>query len=299
MSSLPHNDSPHRDLKPPTADTVLLVWLFDVLQPMKRSRVKQLLQQGCVHVNGTPTTQHNHPLKPGDRVTLSRLGTAKSNSLRDANVHIVFEDEHLVAIDKPTGLLTVATESERMDTAFVRLKQHLETTRAGRPFVVHRLDRETSGLLLFGKSVAVRDYLQSNWDSVSKTYLAIVEGTPAKPDGVIEGFLLEGRDLRVRVSQDVAGAKWAVTGYRVVSRRGRFTLVEVELETGRKHQIRVHLASIGCPVIGDSGYGAQTNPVRRLGLHAWKLAFDHPQSGKRLELESPLPDVLRNVVDAR
>ena len=262
---------------------------------MNRTRVKQLLRHGQVSVNGTPVTRHDHPLRAGDRITVSRVGRAAPELAR-AGVRVVYEDDSLIVIDKPSGLLSVATEGEKLDTAFARLKDHLAARKAGRPFVVHRLDRETSGLLLFARSPAVRDQLQANWDAVAKTYLAVVEGVPRPAEGVVENFLSEGRDMKVRVTGPGGNAKRAVTRYRVLSTRRGFSLVEVGLETGRKHQIRVHLAGLGCPVIGDGVYGAKSDPARRLGLHAWRLAFDHPVTGRQVELESPLPEVMRRIV---
>jgi 23S rRNA pseudouridine1911/1915/1917 synthase len=291
---------PHRELPAPTAETSLLVWLLDVLQPMNRTRVKQLLWAGRIVVNNTPTTRHDHPLRPGDRVTIARESSprVRDGNLKRDEIAVVYADDVLIAIDKPSGLLTVATESEKLDTAFARLNAHLAMQKAGRPFVVHRLDRETSGLLLFARSAEIRDRLQANWDRVTKTYLAVVEGEPKPPEGTIDNFLIEGRDLRVRASnRSHANAKQAVTRYRVTATRGNYSLVEVELQTGRKHQIRVHMAGLGCPVIGDVVYGATTNPAGRLGLHAWRLAFDHPLTGKRVELESSFPEKLKRVVD--
>jgi 23S rRNA pseudouridine1911/1915/1917 synthase len=177
------------------------------------------------------------------------------------------------------------------------LSEHLAARNAGRPFVVHRIDRDTSGLLLFARSAEVRDELQVNWDAVTKTYLAIVEGTPHPTEGVIENYLTEGRDLRVRASKHAGkDAKRAVSRYRLRVTRDAYSLVEVEIETGRKHQIRVHMAGLGCPVAGDKMYGATTNPAKRLCLHAWRLAFDHPFTRERVEVESQLPAVISRVV---
>lgn len=280
------------DLPPPTADAELLAFLLGALAPMNRTRVKQVLRAGRVTVNGAAVTRHDHPLRPGDAVAVARDAPAPASGLV-----IVYEDAHLVVIDKPPGLLTVATESEKADTAFVRLSAHLAARRAGRPFVVHRLDRETSGLLLFARSADVRDQLQANWEGVTKTYLAVTEGTPDPAEGAVENCLTEGRDLRVRASRHAGqGAKRAVTRYTVRATRGKYALVEVELETGRKHQIRVHMAGLGCPVAGDKMYGAATDPARRLCLHARRLALDHPFTGARVEVESPLPEVLARVV---
>ena len=202
---------------------------------------------------------------------------------------IVLEDDALIVLDKPPGLLTVATDAEKTDTAFARLHAHLAARGLGRPFVVHRLDRETSGLLLFARSAAFRDQLQANWGDVKKTYLAVVEGKPPREEGIVDNFLREGRDLRVRAVRPGGGGRQAVTHYRLVAAQGPYSLMEVVLQTGRKHQIRVHMTGLGCPVIGDPLYGSASDPAGRLGLHAHRLSFDHPMSGQRLELEAPLP----------
>jgi 23S rRNA pseudouridine1911/1915/1917 synthase len=276
---------------PVHADAELLPWLLAALAPMNRTRVKDLLRSGRVLLNGESVTRHDHALVAGDRITISRDRPAASN------LTIIHEDDSLIAIDKPSGLLTVASESEKVETAFVRLTKHLKALRAGRPFVVHRLDRGTSGLLLFARSPEIRDRLQANWDTVEKTYIAVVEGSPAEESGMIDNFLIEGKNLRVRaVDPPGPGAQRAVSFYRLLSRRERYSLVEVLIETGRKHQIRVHLAGLGCPVVGDVEYGAKTNPARRLGLHATRLAFPHPVTGQRLELNSPLPPALKRIV---
>ena len=276
---------------PVQADAELLPWLLAALAPMNRTRVKDLLRSGRVLVNGESVTRHDSALVHGDRVTISRERPAT------LSLDIVYEDESLIVIDKPSGLLTVATESEKVDTAFVRLAEHLKARRAGRPFVVHRLDRGTSGLLLFARSPETRDRLQGNWGAVEKTYLAVVEGSPRHDTGTIENYLIEGKNLRVRtVDRPGPGSQRAVSRYRVIARRNSFSLVEVTIETGRKHQIRVHLAGLGCPVIGDADYGATTDPARRLGLHAHRLAFPHPKTGSGVELQSPLPSELRKIV---
>lgn len=282
-------------LKTVTAAGPLLAWLMDALRPMNRTRVKQLLRHGRVRVNGAIITRHDYPLRPGDHVASARA-LVVDRSLEEAGVAIVLEDDALIVIDKPPGLLTVATAAEKTDTAFARLSAHLGARELGRPFVVHRLDRETSGLLLFARSAAVRDHLQANWDEVKKTYLAVVEGKPRQEEGTVDNFLLEGRDLRVRAVRKGSGGRRAVTHYRVIAANGPYSLVEVDLETGRKHQIRVHLTGLGCPVIGDPLYGSASDPAGRLGLHAQRLSLDHPTTGVRLDLEAPLPAALRRVV---
>jgi len=279
-----------------TTDAPLLAWLLAALAPMSRTKVKELLARGGVSVNGTPITQFDHPLKPGDRVTAGKAAV-RDTSLSAANIAVIHEDESVIVVDKPAGLLTVATDAEKEDTAFARLSAHLTARDAGRPFTVHRLDRETSGLLLFARSAYTRDALQTGWQELTKTYLAVVQGRPPQAEGRVENFLAETKDFRVRVCADgEPDAKRAASKYRVLTANSRLSLIEVELVTGRKHQIRVHLETLGCPIIGDPLYGRAGNPAGRLGLHAARLVFPHPITGETVRLESPLPDALRKLV---
>ena len=275
--------------------TPLLDWLLAARPGLKRSAAKGLLHSRRVTVNGAVATRHAHPVGPGAVV---RVGPAvKDRELEWAGMRVVFDDEAVTVVDKAAGLLSVATAKEKTDTAFVRVRDHLDARRAGRPFVVHRLDRDTSGLLLFAKSPGLRDTLQAGWERVAKTYLAVTDGTPKPPAGVIENWLCEGKDLKVRACDAAShGAQKAISRYRTVGGRGRVALVEVDLVTGRKHQIRAHLAGIGCPVIGDPLYGTAPGPAGRLGLHAWRLAFDHPATGGRVTLEATVPAVFKTVV---
>lgn len=286
-----HNDHVNHRIPSPPIETPLLEWLLAAMKPMNRTRVKECLRSGRVLVNGVAATRHDHPLKPGDLLTLASAATPQASL---PHLPIVYEDDAIIVVDKPVGLLAVATDAEKRDTAFVRLATILESRNGGRPFVVHRLDRDTSGLLLFARHPEIRDRLQAGWDAVEKTYFAIVEGTPPEAAGTIENHLIEGDNLRVRIGRPGGASKLAITHYRLLETRGRRSILEVRLGTGRKHQIRVHLASLGCPIVGDADYGARSNPAHRLGLHAWRLAFDHPATGVRLDVESPIPKALKS-----
>ncbi|MBA4016006.1 MAG: RluA family pseudouridine synthase [Pirellula sp.] len=267
---------------------------------LKRTAVKNLLRFGAVSVNGNPTRQFDLALASGDQIVVGDLkSAAASNQLQAARIRIVHEDEALLVVDKPSGLLTVATDDNKTDTLFARLRAFLierDGSRAAHPHVVHRLDRETSGLVLFAKSAEVKQVLQASWPEVKKTYWAVVEGRPMPAKGNVHSFLVESKSLRVYSSpHPTEGGREAMTHYRTRQIGDGCTLVEIDLETGRKHQIRVHLADLGCPVTGDVRYGAKLDLCGRLALHAGSLAFPHPVGGAEIRLESPLPPPLRRL----
>jgi 23S rRNA pseudouridine1911/1915/1917 synthase len=277
----------------------LLACLIASLE-LKRKDIKNLLKFGAVTVNGVTVCQFNHLLAIGDDVVIRDLRTAvASGELRRARIHVVYEDDAIVVLDKPAGLLTVATASEKADTLYCRLNRYMQgrnDTGAASALVVHRLDRETSGLVLFAKSEPVQRRLRNAWSAVQKIYQAAVVGVPNPVQGTITTHLTETKALQV-FSNDhqTLGSRQATTHYRLLRTCGPFSLLEVRLATGRKHQIRVHLAGIGCPVAGDRRYGAKPDQCNRLALHAVALALAHPLSGEHLRLESQLPPVIRKL----
>jgi 23S rRNA pseudouridine1911/1915/1917 synthase len=279
----------------------LLVYLLSA-SGLKRPAVKNLLKFGAVAVNGKEIRQFDHPLSAGDEVTLGDPHSALATSrLQHAGIQPVYEDESLIVVDKPTGLLTVATDKEKQDTLFVRLNEYLhgqDPARPARGWVVHRLDQDTSGLVLFAKSESVKAQLQEMWPSVIKTYFAVVESGPPEVAGTVTTFLSENRkSLKVYSSdRQTPGARQATTHYRLLKSQDGISLLEVRLETGRKHQIRVHLAGLRCPVVGDQRYGATSNACRRLALHACRLEFKHPVTAEPLSFQSPLPAKLNRLI---
>ncbi len=280
-------------------DEPLLVHLLAKLGS-NRTAVKNLLKHGAVQVNGAAVRQFDHALVPGDEITVGNLqAAAATERLQSARIQIVHEDAALLVLDKPSGLLTVATEQNKTDTLFFRLNQFLserDGPRAVRPQVVHRLDQETSGLVMFAKSAELKQLLQDRWTEVQKTYWAVVEGTPSPTEGTITNYLTESKALRVFSSRNsTPDAREATTHYRTEQTRDGLSLLEIRLETGRKHQIRVHMADLRTPVAGDVRYGAKSDPCRRLALHAGRLTFEHPQSGESLTLTSPLPQAFRKL----
>lgn len=218
-----------------------------------------------------------------------RPGTKKHLPM---GMEILHEDRDVLVIAKAAGLLTIATDGERERTAHAALMDYVRKGNPKSPhrvFIVHRLDRDTSGLLVFARTEEAKFRLQQAWPDVEKTYLAVVEGTPPKEEDTISSYLAENSVGRVYETRDPEEGKLSHTRYRVRERRGERTVLEVSLLTGRKNQIRVHLAAIGCPIVGDAKYGRADRKSKRLALHSWRLAFPHPWDGRRMEFETPPP----------
>ena len=250
---------------------------------------KQMLAGGRVRVNGVVTRLPATMLAAGDVV---EVGAKVAPSTLPPGLRLVHEDRDMIVVDKPAGLLTIATERERRRTVYAHLMSHVRARRPpGRVFIVHRLDRLASGLLVLASSPAAKQALQAQFKAhaTERTYLAVVDGRVARDEGTIRSRLVDDEPGRVRETRDPERGRPAVTHWRVVQRGALHTLVEVRLETGRRNQIRVHLAGLGHPIAGDRSYGSETDPLGRLALHAHVLGFDHPYSGERLRFVSPAP----------
>lgn len=270
----------------------LMQFLLNTLSGKSRDNIKSLLKKKLIEVDGKVETKFNHPLIVGQKVSI-RPKSGSIEQKKYTGIEIVFEDKDLVVINKEAGLLTIATNKESKKTAYAILSEHVKKKNpANKIFIVHRLDRETSGLLLFAKSEEVKTKLQENWNDtiLERTYLALVEGKLEKPHGVYTSYLNESpSSLLVHSSQNSAKGQKAVTHYKtIVSKRG-VSLMEVNLETGRKNQIRVHFQDLKHPVVGDKKYGGTNHSLGRLGLHAKVLAFTHPKTGKVVRFESETP----------
>ena len=279
----------------------LLAYLLSVLEP-RRAAVKNLLKFGAVRVNGATVRQFDHLLMPSDEVTVGNLHAAAAiGRLERARIQPVYEDDALIVVDKPSGLLTVATDRENADTLYARLNAYLRDRNSARPeraLVTHRLDQETSGLVLFAKSESVKRLLQDAWPTVEKIYCAVVRGQPNPEQGTVNSYLNDDPvSLKVFASgHPLEKSHLATTHYRLLKTHGGFSLVDVRLGTGRKHQIRVQLAGLGCPVVGDRRYGTRSQECDRLALHARGLRLVHPLTDERLNLTSPLPKALRMLI---
>jgi 23S rRNA pseudouridine1911/1915/1917 synthase len=251
-------------------------------------RLKRWLADGRVSVNGAVVRRGDLAVGAQDRVELGRPTRSVPSPLR-----LVHQDEHVFVIDKPAGLLTIATETERTRTAYRLLRDWAHTQAYGRIFIVHRLDRETSGLLVFARSPSAKQALQAQFEARTpeRVYVARVEGLVRAAEGELTSRLVQDRSLRVRVGTG-RGGKPAITRYRVLERFRDATLLELALVTGRRGQIRVQLAALGHPIVGDRAYGGRGNLLGRVCLHATRLGFVHP-SGMSVVFESPVPPEFR------
>lgn len=269
-------------------EITLLPFLESHLKGWTHSKIKQRLKTGCVFIDGETVTQYNLLLTPGNQVEVraSSKGT-KHASYAKKPLEILYSDRNLVVINKPAGLLSVATVGENKEHALAILRNQL--SRPKRPvklWPVHRLDRDTSGVLLFATSSQIHETLQQNWSTAEKTYLAIVENSPNPSQGTIDQPLwMEAEKYHMNVGPHPQ-AKNAITHFSTLKTSKNRALLEVKIETGRQHQIRAHLAWLGHPVIGDPRYG-KAGP--RLGLHALRLSITRPKTGQRLSVETPAP----------
>jgi 23S rRNA pseudouridine1911/1915/1917 synthase len=273
-----------------TEEAELLTFLLAKFPQKNRHNIKSLLRDKQVLVDKKSVTQFNYLLKPEQIVEVKSGKAPQEQRYRDLN--IIFEDDYLLVIEKNEGLLSIATEKQKDQNAYSILSSHIKKQDpSNRIFVVHRLDRETSGLMMFAKSEKVQRLLQESWNATirERTYLAITEGVVKQESGTIETNLVESKALIVYATRNPELGQHAVTHFELMQNNAYFSMLKVNLETGRKHQIRVHMKEIGHPITGDEKYGAKYDPMNRLGLHAWVLSFVHPITGEEHYFETKIP----------
>lgn len=264
-------------------NTTLLEFLL-VQTKKKRNDVKNLLKYKNVFVDGKVETYHAYELHEGQIV---EIRMHKSSLPFD----ILYEDKEMIVIYKPCGLLTEQTSRESQKTAYNIVREYL-LKKKEKIFLVHRLDQYTSGVLMFVKNKKLYDLLTHDWNKYVKIrgYVAIVEGKMKKPKGTIENYLAESKTQNVYITSKEKGKK-AITHYKVIKTSKNYSMLEIRLDTGRKNQIRVHLSSLHHPIVGDDKYGAKSNPIKRLGLHANILMFVHPITHEEMRFIAKTPDI--------
>lgn len=281
------------------ADAILIDFIMEKMHGISRNRAKALITNRVVLVNNVITTHPLTELKAGQVVQLDRSKHKKAFHSND--IDIVYEDPYLLVVDKRPGLLSMSNNT-RQQTVQTVLNRYLEKG-GGRntSHLVHRLDRDTSGLMVYAKDVQTQQSLIDGWQQLvtDRRYIALVEGELESPRGRIQSWLTEDKRFITHSSPVDNGGKFAVTHYNVLESSNGYSLVECELETGRKNQIRVHMADLGHPVVGDHKYGSEIDPMRRLGLHAYMLCFTHPVTGKHLRFETPVPVPFEKCLDGK
>ena len=288
-----YNKKPHSKDNPlkfnVSEETKLMDFLMKKLDGISRNKVKRMLSNKVVSVDGKRITQFDFALQPGMIVEIGKP-TARER-FHNPKLQIVYEDKFLLVIDKREGLLTNSPTKDK-DTAQAILNEYfISTQQRCRAHTIHRLDRDTSGLMLFAKSKEIALMFEENWKETvyDRRYVAVVCGEMEKKDGVVESWLKDNKAFITYSSPTDNGGKFARTYYETLMVSKNYSLVELTLQTGRKNQIRVHMADIGHPVVGDPKYGNGDNSLGRLCLHAYKLCFHHPLKDKDMEFETPFP----------
>ena len=281
----------YKNLKqfPVKQECELLTFLLETFKGQSRNSVKSMLSSHRVSIDGAPITQFNFKLYPGDTVIISSSPIRKKTR---SNLPIIYEDDEFIVINKPSGLLSIASDKEKGSTAYRMLSDYVQQKdKHNRIFVVHRLDEDTSGVLMVAKNPKIQKALQDNWNEIvtKRGYFAIVEGVMEQKEGTVKSYLKKNAQNLMYSSKDKNG-QFSITHYKVMKTSDEYSLLDVNIDTGRKNQIRVHMGDLGHHIIGDDKYGEPKNPLKRLGLHAYCLEFKHPINGKKMKFETKIPD---------
>jgi 23S rRNA pseudouridine1911/1915/1917 synthase len=270
----------------------LLDWMLATL-PGSKTKTKAILQGHGIKVDGKQVTQFDFPLKPGMKVSVSK--SKKNDTFKSRYVNIVYEDRWLVVVEKKTGILSMAAGHSSLNVKSVLDDYFKRTRQKCTAHVVHRLDRDTSGLMIYAKDMQTEQLLERDWHGTvfDRRYVAVVSGEMEEDEGTIANWLKDNKAYVTFSSPVDNGGKYAVTHFHTLKRATEHSLVEFRLETGRKNQIRVHTSDMGHPVCGDIKYGNGDDPLHRLCLHAYVLCFYHPVTGKPMEFETPIPAQFR------
>lgn len=271
----------------------LLEYLYANLN-MPKKRIKQYLTHGSIFINNNKITQFDYQVYPGMNIQIDTTNKSKKTLPFD----IIFEDEHIIVVNKPSNLLTIATNKEKEKTLYHIVREYLlSKNKNNKIFVVHRLDKDTSGLVILAKDEKTKILLQTNWNDFVKLreYTAVIHGTLSKKEGRIEQFLQETSTNLTYVSKNNIGKK-AITNYKILKESSSYSLVNINIETGRKNQIRVAFSSLNHPIVGDKKYGLKKDTEKRLFLHANRLKIYYPYLKKELLFEVPIPNEFKNIL---
>jgi len=278
----------------------LLEYLLLKIENKSKNNIKSLLSRGNISVDGKVTTKYNYRLNIGQKVTIKWFQIYDKNYKEVLD--ILYEDNEIIVINKPAKLLTISDDNNQYNTAYSMVMNYVKrNNRGNKIFIVHRLDRDTSGVLLIAKNENIKYLLQDNWNNLlmNRGYIAVVEGKIEKDSETIKSWLKETSTKLVYSSNVKGDGKEAITHYHSIKSNNKYTLLEISITTGRKNQIRVHMKDIGHPVVGDKKYGSTSNPIKRLGLHAHILEFKHPITKKVMRFETSVPNEFESLFGLR
>ena len=279
------------------ADGTLLEIAASILKDHTPTKLKSMLRHNQFAINNMPTTRYDAEVHAGDAFSVNFDQSFKV--FKHFRVELVYEDEHILVINKGYGLLSMGTDNKKDGTAYSIMREYVKFHNPlAKVFIVHRLDRDTSGLMMMAKTMQAKEILQHNWNNMvlNRKYVAVVEGLVEQKEGVIKSYLAENSQYEVYSTDDPSRGQLAVTRYKCLKASKTYSLMEVELDTGRKNQIRVHMKDLGHPIAGDRKYGAAHSPINRLALHAQTLRFVHPITRREMNFSTPIPIRFRSLV---
>lgn len=300
----PSNHNTKRDNRPDNIKTwevkqdgTILEIAASFLKDHTPTKLKSMLRHNQFAVNSMPTSKYDTELHPGDKFSVNFDQSFKV--FKNPRVELVYEDEHILVINKGYGVLSMGTDTKKDGTAYSIMREYVKYSNPNaKVFIVHRLDRDTSGLMMLAKTMVAKETMQHNWNNmvINRKYVAVVEGLVEQKEGVVKSYLAENSQYEVYSTDDPKKGQLAVTRYKCLKSGNGYSLMEVELDTGRKNQIRVHMKDLGHPIAGDRKYGASHSPINRLALHAQTLRFVHPITKRDMNFTTPIPTRFRNLV---
>ena len=279
-----------------TEDGTLLETAKKILKDHTSTKVKSMMKHMQFAVNHVPHSQYDFPVTAGD--TFSVNFDQSFAVFYNKRIELIYEDQHILVINKGYGVLSMGTDKVKTGTAYSIMREYVKANNpTAHVFIVHRLDRNTSGLMMLAKTREAKDVMQHNWNNmvINRKYVAVVEGKMEQEEGVIKSYLAENSMFEVYSTDDPEKGQLAVTRYKTLHAGTKYSLVEFELDTGRKNQIRVHAKEMGHPIAGDRKYGASVSPIHRLALHAMTLRFVHPITRKEMNFSTPIPAAFRKL----
>lgn len=300
-----HSNYARREMRPDNIkmwevkeDGTLLEVAARFLKDHTATKLKSMLRHNQFAINNMPNSHYDAEVHAGDKFSVNFDQSFKV--FKNPRVELVYEDEHILVINKGYGILSMGTDTKKDGTAYSIMREYVKYhDPSAKVFIVHRLDRDTSGLMMLAKTMEAKDNMQHNWNNmvINRKYVAVVEGIVEQESGVVKSYLAENSKFEVYSTNDPSNGQLAVTRYKRLKAGNGYSLMEVELDTGRKNQIRVHMKDLGHPIAGDRKYGAAHSPINRLALHAQTLRFVHPITKKEMNFTTPIPIRFRNLVN--